>query len=319
MAAGTMWNAPNYVGELFLVGASKTPFLNMIGGLQGTQIKTVGAFEFSLAQPYSLNAASQPDISESGSLTAPTAETYARGVDKNTCQIYQSQVSISYAKQSASGQVSVDEIASLSYGHVDINDDQPVGTEKDFQIATHMRQIALDCDYTFLQGSYQQATEAGVAAKTRGIIEGATSNLVNAASSSLSKSLIDSLLRSMAAAGSEFLNPVIFVNALQKQRLTDIYSYAPEDRNVGGTNIKQIETDFAVLGVVWAPNMPTTGLLIADVPFCSPVFLPVPDKGVLFYEELSKSGASENGQIYGQIGLDYGPEEMHGYIQNLAV
>jgi hypothetical protein len=83
-------------------------------------------------------------------------------------------------------------------------------------------------------------------------------------------------------------------------------------------NINQIETDFAVLGVVWAPNVPVGTLLIADLSVCAPVFLPVPEKGVLFYEELSKTGAAEKGQIYGQIGLDYGPEEYHGTITNLS-
>ena len=83
-------------------------------------------------------------------------------------------------------------------------------------------------------------------------------------------------------------------------------------------DIKQIETDFAMLGVVWAPQMVTSTLLIADLAFCSPVFLPVPEKGVLFYEELARTGASEKGQIYGQMGLDYGPEEYHGKITSLS-
>jgi hypothetical protein len=87
---------------------------------------------------------------------------------------------------------------------------------------------------------------------------------------------------------------------------------------VGGYNIKQIETDFAELGIVWAPQVPAATLLIADLSVCSPGGRPVPEKGVLFYEELSKTGASENGQIYGQIGLDYGPEEYHGTITGLA-
>ena len=82
--------------------------------------------------------------------------------------------------------------------------------------------------------------------------------------------------------------------------------------------IKQIETDFAMFGVVWAPNVPAATLLVADLSVCKPVFLPVPEKGVLFYEELAKTGASERGQIYGQIGLDYGPEEFHGTITGLA-
>ena len=84
-------------------------------------------------------------------------------------------------------------------------------------------------------------------------------------------------------------------------------------------NISEIETDFAKFGVVWAPNVPAATLLIADLDVCHPVFLPVPGKGVLFYEELAKTGAAETGQVYGQLGIDYGPEEFHGKIINLAI
>jgi len=39
---------------------------------------------------------------------------------------------------------------------------------------------------------------------------------------------------------------------------------------------------------------------------------------VLFYEPLSKTGASESGQIFGQIGLDHGPAFMHGVLSNVT-
>lgn len=318
MAATNVWNCPNYVGEVYLIGANKTPFLNMIGGLQEGLVRTVGDFEFTLAQPWSLNSAAQPEITEDDSLTAPTPENYSRSQDRNTVQIFHKQVSISYAKQSVTGQIRVDEIAALGYGHGDASQDQPIANEKDFQIDANMRQLAIDVDYTFLNGTYQQATGTGVAAKTRGIITGVITNTVDASGAALSKDLVDTLLREMAASGSSFVNPVLFCNAFQKQKLSNIYGYAPESRNVGGLNINQIETDFAILGVVWAPNIPAGTILIGDVSFCSPVFLPVPDKGVLFYEELNRTGASEKGQVYGQIGLDYGPEEMHGTLENLA-
>lgn len=317
-AATNIWNCPNYVGEVYQVGGKKTPFLNMIGGLQGDNIKTVSDFEFTLAQPWALESASQPDISETDSLTAPTPTTYVRGKDSNTVQIYQEQVSISYAKQSVTGQIRVDEIGSLGYGHGDASAFNGAANEKDFQINANMRQISQDAEYTFLNGVYQQASAVSTAAKTRGIITACASNTVDASSSDLSKTLLDTLLREMADNGAEFLDTVIFVNALQKQRLSTIYGYAPEDRSVGGVNVEQIETDFAILGVAWAPNVPAGTLLIADLAFCSPVFLPVPDKGVLFYEELSKTGASEKGQIYAQMGLDYGPEEMHGTVTSLS-
>lgn len=313
-AAATVWNCPNYTGELFLIGANQTPFLNMIGGLQGGNIRTVADFQFPLAQPWALEEAAQPAITETTSLTAPDPWTYVRAQDINTVQIWQRQVSVSYAKQSVTGQVTADPTTGL----IDINDQQPITNERDFQIQAHMRQLSLNIDYTFLNGVYQQATAANVAAKTRGIITGCVSNTVAAGAAALDKALIDELLRTMAGNGSEFVNPIIFVNAFQKQKVSEIYGYAPEDRNVGGVNIKQIETDFAILGIVWAVNIPAATLLIADLSFCQPVFLPVPEKGVLFYEELSRTGASEKGQIYGQLGVDYGPEEMHGTITGLA-
>ena len=118
-----IWNCPNYVGEIYQIGGKKTPFLNMIGGLQGGNVKTIGDFEFTLAQPWALENASQPAISETDSLTAPTPTTYVRGQDKNTVQIFQEQVSISYAKQSVSGQVRVDEIGDEIVGHESVFDD----------------------------------------------------------------------------------------------------------------------------------------------------------------------------------------------------
>jgi hypothetical protein len=313
-ATATAWNCPNYTGELYLIGANQTPFLNMIGGLQGGVVRTVTSFEFPLAQPYSLEGASQPEVTETASLTAPTPWTYVRGQDTNTVQIFHRAVTVSYKKQSVTGAI----VADGTTGVVDKNQNQPVMNERDFQISAHMRQIAVNADYTFLNGTYQKATDAGTAAKCRGIITSCVANSVNASSASLDRDLVNELIRTMAASGAEFVNPVIFCNAFQKQRISEIYGYAPQSRNVGGVNINQIETDFAVLGVVWAPNVPTSTLLIADLAFCYPVFCPVPEKGVLFYEELSKTGAAESGQIYGQIGIDYGPEEMHGKITSLA-
>jgi hypothetical protein len=196
--------------------------------------------------------------------------------------------------------------------------DQPVKNEKDFQIAANMKQIAFDVDYTFLNGAYASATSAAVAAKSRGIITACSTNTVGASSAQLSVKLLNQLLRTMAANGAQMENMVCFVNGYQKQKLSELYGYAPEDRNVGGVNVKQIETDFCRLGIVWAPNVPADTLLVADLSVCSPVFCPVPEKGLLFYEELARTGASEVGQIYGQIGLDYGPEEFHGTITSLA-
>jgi hypothetical protein len=131
---------------------------------------------------------------------------------------------------------------------------------------------------------------------------------------------MDELFRTMAAGGSQFVTPVIFASALDIQRLSNLYGFAPQSVSVGGVNVEQIIAPLVGrVSLVWDANVPAGSLLCADMSVIKPVVLPVPGKGVLFYEELSKTGASEKGQIYGQIGIDYGAEEYHGKITGLAV
>ena len=59
-----------YLGMLFQVGASQTNFLNAIGGTNGAN--TCKSFLFPVSQPYSLASASQPEITEAGSVTGQT-------------------------------------------------------------------------------------------------------------------------------------------------------------------------------------------------------------------------------------------------------
>ena len=312
-ALAGQWNCPNFVGELFLVGANRTPFLNMIGGLQGGGVALVKAFDFPVAQPWSLDTATQPAITETQSLTAASfLKTYVRAQDLNTVQIFEYAISASYAKQSIPGAIYVSGAGNVMLGN------QPVGNEMDFQAAATLQQAAIDVETTFLAGAYVQATDVSTAARSRGLVTACTTNTVAAGTAPLTKALIDQLLRTMAGNGAPFQNAVIFCNAFQKQKLSNIYGYAPEDRNVGGVNIKQIETDFGMLGIVWAPFMTTSALLVAELSVCKPVFCEVPGKGVLFRDKLAKTGAADTEMIYGQIGLDYGPEEYSGTVTGLT-
>ena len=240
-SVATSWNCPNYTGELYLIGANQTPFLNMIGGLQGGAIRTLADFQFALAQPWALEAAAQPEITETASLTAPNPWTYVRDQDVNTVQIYHRAVTVSYKKQSVVGQVTADATTKLQ----DVTQMQPVQNERDFQISAHMRQIAVNADYTFLNGTYQQSINAGVAAKTRGIITAATTNTVAAGGADLDKALIDQLLREMATNGSEFVNPVIFVNAF-----SEIVHDAKIELGVGNTVLGSFCVPFGGLFVI---------------------------------------------------------------------
>jgi hypothetical protein len=147
---------------------------------------------------------------------------------------------------------------------------------------------------------------------------------IDAGGASLSKSMLDSLYRQMAENGAYFDNMVMFLPAVQKQLVTDIYANQfnatmNSRETIGGVSISQIETDFFRMGVVWDRFMPKDAVLIADVAHIAPVFQAVPEKGVIFEEELAKTGASDMIQIYAQIGLAHGPAFLHGSITNLAL
>ena len=307
VGAGTTWNLPNYDGDLYTADAESTPFLAMIGGLNGG-LQTAN-FEFPTASLYDYPAASQPGITETASLTAPTAISYVRDQSKNVTQIFHEQVSISYAKLSNGGRLS---------GINTAGGQNNVVSERDFQIARALGKIARDAEYTFLNGVYQISTSAAVANKTRGIFA-AAETAIAAAGATLAKALLQQLFREMHAAGAIFSNMVLHCNGFQKQLVSDIYGYAPMDRNVGGVNIKQIETDFGNIGIAPANRFVNTDEIgLFEMSVIAPVFQPVPEKGNLFYEELSKTGAAESGQIFGQMGLDHGPGFMHGKITGLA-
>jgi len=307
----------NYRGELFLIGQNQTPFLRTIAGRAARS----NAFVFPMAQPWALNAAAQPAITEDDSVAAGTPTTYTRAEDTNTAQIMKYDAAVSFKKQGTFGQLS----------GINTLDGAPITDELAFQKAAALRQMAIDLEFSFLQGAYQAATNTATAAKTRGIIAGTATNAVAASAATLSEALIKQLLRTMVGSGAPMANPVVFVNAFQKQKLTEIFGYAPTDRNVGGLNIKQIETDFGMLGVVYDPFMPIDTLQIAELSVCRPVFVPVSFSGNnngitndsvdgvdVLWVDTAITGAAKGGFYYSQVGLDYGAEEYHGKITGLA-
>lgn len=309
---GTIWNLPNYSGELFTADAVNTPILTMLGGLSGGGLQTDN-FEFPVASEYDFPSETQPAITETASLTAPTATEGVRTQVKNVAQIFHQAVNLSYEKLSNGGRLSGINTAGSSNN---------VSDALAWQINYNLQIIARNVEHTIINGAYQIATDAGTANKTRGLL--ATASLsggtaVTASSASLSKDLMQQMFREAFDNGAMFMNPVIFVNGFQKQKISDIYGYAPESRNVGGVNIQQIETDFGNIGIAPAHRfMPAAELALVDMSVVNPVFQPVPGKGNFFYEDLSKTGASENGQLFGKFGLDHGPSFAHAKITGLA-
>lgn len=134
----------------------------------------------------------------------------------------------------------------------------------------------------------------------------------------LTDGLVSNLLQQVWENGGiqESETATIMCGASLKRALTKIYitdrNFQEQTRNVGGVSLMTFECDFGRLNLMLNRHMPTSALQVVSLEECSPRFLPIPDKGFLFVEEISKVGAAEKRQIYGEIGLQYGNEKAHG-------
>ena len=303
---GESYNLPNFVGELFNVSPTDTPLLSAIGGMTGGKSVTSKQFTW---QTTDLASATQTAVVEGAD---PVMKGRTRSEVTNVAQIMQYGVEVSYTKQAAVGNLSGESIIG----------NQPVQDELAFQLDMAMKTAARDIEHSFIQGTYVADTNITTARKTRGMLAAVTTNEVAGAAGALDQAKVESALKKMADSGAPFEMPVIFANAFQKQKLSAIYSsalaLAPRDRNIGGVNITTIETDFGQVGIVFERHIPADDVLIADLAFLKPVFLDIPGKGHFFVEPLAQTGAAYKYQVYGEIGLEYGPEQFHAKITNLA-
>ncbi len=309
IGTGTVFNLPNFAGQLYSASPVVTPFLSLISG---NAVKTDN-FQFSTGVEYSHEAASQPAISENASKTAPNAVSYVRSQNTNVTQIFHEKVSVTYAKQSSGGRLSG--VSSSVEGNCAPN-------ELDFQTARAIEKIARDVEFTFLNGVYQLASDSDHANKTRGMLE-AAGTVIDCENAALTQDFLNGAFKSAFDAGADFTDMVLVCNSAIKQVLSTIYAgqagfNLPDSRNVGGVNLTTIETDFGPLRIVIDRFMPAGTLLGADISCIRPVEQDVPGKGNFFREPLSKTGAAEEFQIFGQIGLDHGPAWKHFKIVNIA-
>ena len=308
MTTGYLADLPNYAGELFTASRKETPFLSMAGGINGAKVSR--ALHFPITSEYSITAVAQPGITEAVAAAGPPApKNFTRAQTYNTVQIFQESVDLTYVKLATMGQLSGLNIAGQKNN---------VLNEKDWQKLVTLQKMARDIDYVFLEGAYLAYTDEDTAFTSRGIVTAATSNTTAEGGATLTKALFNAALIDGWNNGAKFIKPVIFCGAFNMTKFSDIYGYAPESRTYGGLAIKTILTDFGEMGIVLEPHLTSSTILIADMAVCNPVFCNVPGKPPLFYEDLAKVGAAEEGQMFTMMGLDYGPEWMHITMTGLA-
>lgn len=301
----------NYSGSLFNKGNVDTPFLSMLAG----KMKTTQAVEFVMGQEYATEGGTQPAISETASLTAPDAAYITRAQKTNVTQIYHESVAISYAKMS--------NMNTLSGSNVEGQVANPKA-ELDFQIGAKLSKIQRDMEIAFLKGTYNKATTDAEINKTRGIVPAITTNVVAAAGATLSLWLINSLATTMKAHHAKINNLVLWTDAIGMNQLSNDaiknhYTIVPANANIAGFSLDTLRLPVGATVKIMVDSDVTAGeTYLFNFDPIYPVEQPVPDKGNFFYEPLAKTGAGEKGQIFGQMGLDYGMEWLHGKITGLS-
>lgn len=304
-------NTPNFSGMLFNKGNTKTPFSTMIGAHR----KFTNHTEFVTGQEYETAEGSQPDISEAESLTAPDASVLKRDQKTNVTQIFQESVGISYGKMSNMGTLSGINVAGQQANPV---------SEEDFQIAAKMAKIGQDIEYTFLNGKYQKSTGDNVPNKSRGLLTAIESNIVDADGKMLSFMLLCEAIKCIDDSNGDTTNLVVGLDSTGRLQLNadaaaNGLTIVSAGRDINGIAVDQVLTPLGTVYLKTLKYLPTGTVALFDPSIMAPVEQIVPKKGNFFLEELAKVGAGTKKQIFGQIGLDHGPEWYSAKITNLSM
>ena len=307
----TSFGVLNYSGMLFNKGNTRTPLSSIIGG----RAKTTNHVEFVTGQEYTAGGdGSQPEISETASLTAPDASVVTREQKTNVTQIFMEAVGISYAKQSNMG--------TLSGLNVVQQQENPVN-ELDFQVAAKIQKVNRDIEYTFINGVYNKATSDATANKTRGLIPAITTNVTAMKSKPLGLWDIADMVKKIYGANAPTDGLVLWCDAItlfqiNADAVQNGLTVMPAAREINGISLSSVVTPIGVVYLYLGECLPAGTALLLNLNVLAPVYQPVPGKGKFFLEPLAKTGAGEKYQLFGQIGLDHGPEWYHGKFTGIS-
>lgn len=306
----TSFGVLNYSGMLFNKGNTRTPLSSLIGG----KMKTTNSTEFVVGQNYETAGGTQPEISETASLTAPDASVVTRTQMTNVTQIFQETVGISYAKQSNMGTLAGANIANQVANPIN---------ELDFQVAAKMQKIARDLEYTFVNGAYSKATSDATFNKTRGLVTAIASNVKAMAKKPLGLWDVADMVKKVYESNAPTTGLCLWCDAvtmfqINADAVQNGLTVVPAAREVNGISLSSVVTPIGVVYLYLGECLPAGTALLLDFDVIAPVGQPVPDKGNFFLEPLSKVGAGEKYQIFGQMGLDHGPEWYHGKFTGIS-
>ena len=296
----------NYSGMLFNKGNTRTPLSSIIG----PKAKVTNHVEFAIGQYFTGGATtgSQPEISETSSLTAPDATIVTRAQMTNVTQIFQESVGVSYGKMSNMGTLSGLNVAGQQANPM---------TELDFQVARKIEKIQRDMEYTFINGAYNKATSDSEINKTRGLVSAISSNVTAMSGAPLGLWDIADMVKKIYGSNAPTDRLCVWCDAITMFQINadavqNGLTVVPASREINGIALSSVVTPLGIVYLYLGECLPSGTALLLNLDVIAPVYQPVPGKGNFFLEQLAKTGAGEKYQLFGQVGLDHGPEWYHG-------
>lgn len=300
----------NYSGVLFNKGNTRTPFLS----IASARPRYTNSVEFVTGQEYSTGMdGSQPEISEIASLTAPDANIITRSQKTNVTQIWMASVGVSYAKQSNMGTLSGVNISGQTADPMD---------ELDFQLTAKLVKMGRDMEYTCINGVYNKATNDTEANKTRGMVSAIESNVIDMEDKPLTFWDVAEAVALVRDANAPFENLTLWCDAntylqLSADAQTNNLTRVESGRTLNGIAVDTVITPIGAVNLRIGEFLPAGTALLVNFDVIHSVFQPHPTKGNFFVEEIAKTGAGAKYQIWGQWGLDHGPEWYHAKFTNI--
>ncbi len=189
---------------------------------------------------------------------------------------------------------------------------------QDYFIDKYMDELVIELDQLPYHGQKQEGSSSHASGRGAGGLETfITTNTTAASSAQLTRDHIDDQLENCYSAGGS--PSLLLCNTFQQRVINSLYEgFITTDRgeSKGGNLITTLIPPIGSmkpLSIVVDRFCPTDSVYLVDKDYAGYITI-----DSFFYEELAKTGDSENGQIVGEYGFVVAYEDAHAYINGLA-
>lgn len=317
----TNFNGPNFHGILHKASPEETPFFTLISGAQGgpgngaVQVGDARTFEWQTAALRTPSATRQlVDAAD-----APSPQNRKRLNVYNVIQTHTDTYEVGFERMAQTGQ----------FDGQNVNQGpNPVTDELGWQGRQRMVEQKLDMELSLLYSTRHVPSDNQTPARTGGLDEAITTNVLAADGANLGWDLCVTALKAVVDVGGPIgEGKVLMANSDQIAQISAelaTKNLAPRDRTIYGVNVQTVVTPFGNLNILFNRHVNQgEAFVISPDHFrlWSRFITPHEDipGGISFSYTLGREGNRTTKALYNSIGLEYGLEKAHAKITGLAV